>query len=45
MGANDIGDISVAQAIFCEVLATFTLVLSVFANAVDPQVAFFSRKS
>jgi len=37
MGANDIGDISVAQAIFCEVLATFTLVLSVFANAVDPQ--------
>merc|ERR1712139_519768 len=34
LGCNDIGAISVAQAIFIEVITTFTLVITVFSNAV-----------
>lgn len=34
LGCNDIGGISAAQAIFIEVITTFTLVITVFSNAV-----------
>merc|ERR1712137_1475284 len=35
LGCNDIGGISAAQAIFIEVITTFTLVITVFSNAVQ----------
>merc|ERR1712167_342626 len=34
LGCNDIGGISAAQAIFIEVITTFSLVITVFSNAV-----------
>merc|ERR1711896_35741 len=38
LGCNDIGAISVAQAIFIEVITTFTLVITVFSNAVTAAI-------
>merc|ERR1712070_941952 len=35
LGCNDIGNISPVQAIFIEIITTFTLVITIFGNAVE----------
>merc|ERR1712022_107257 len=37
LGRNDIGNISPVQAIFIEIITTFTLVITIFGNAVDTE--------
>merc|ERR1711998_386097 len=37
LGCNDIGNISPVQAIFIEIITTFTLVITIFGNAVDTE--------